>query len=562
MRSKSKDFFESIGEFPYNIGIYLTYTLDTVVIEKLTEYATGTILILHDYSQGKILEYNRDSRIICLPVNTLLPHQQNCFHSKLVLLKADERAKLIVGSVNLSTDSFSSEKEIAFEKELKFDNSEDVFLYKQVLTFFEKIGEQVPVSKDIFKNTLKKLKYPNLTQSTSDIEFVYNSKDKSIFDCLGSYIKKNRRDQKAKSIKIATPFVSDKYKAIEDFKKISPNISVYLRNGAKIEPFKQNGFKVFQPIKGKRSGFHAKLVLIEYKSDALLFIGSANFTEQGFFQNANQSSNQECGIILKTSKNEMNYWFDEKLWTQMDIENYKVNSDDNSTEWIQTGNEFYAWAITENNKIITHIYNPEKLQVIQDGKKINLQTIDENLNLFKTEKLKVKDKEQNIIKFEIGGKEIKIAVFELEEFNAANNKRNESIFYSFGGISSVNPKEVDEAIDKEKISIPITTTKINITEPPKLEQYYYNVKNLCKIIKNKKYFSEYNEREIKEELRKTNDGRSMYLALKLYKIFWHKPNTENISLLCRKRIDELSNELVIDQHRLNKFIKEWLTSKT
>ena len=564
MKRTSKDFFESIGEFHHNIGIYLTYTLETQVIDKLTEYATGTILILHDYTQGKNLNDNCNSSIACLSVKTLRKHDKNCFHSKLALLKSESGAKLIVGSVNLSTDSFVSEKEIAFEIEMKFDEQKDVFLYNRILKFIESLEEQILVPNKVLSETLEKLRYKELPESLSDIEFVYNSKDSSIFERLKKYISNHRRTQKAKSIKIATPFVSNDYPtiAIDELKEISSNISVYLRKGAKIDPFKKNQFKIFQPTSKKREGFHAKLVLIEFNNDAVLYIGSANFTDQGFFKNLNQSANQECGVVLKVPKNEMGEWFDEKLWKQLsdeELENYK-EADDNSLESKEQEMEYYAWAEKETNKVITYIFNPHNYHVskTKDGKKINLQQVYEGC-LFKTDELEMQN---GTIIFYIREEKVSIAVFEFNEYRTALNEKGESIFdsFTFKGIYSVNPKEMDDAISKEKISVS-ETTKIEIIEPPKLEQYFRNVKELLQHIKDKKYFSEYNEIEIQEEIRKSNDGRSMYLALQLLKLFKSKPNIDNLNRLCEKRIDELSEELPIDKKKLNKFLKEWLTSK-
>lgn len=34
MKKNSKDFFQSIAEYPHNIGVYLTYTLDNEVLKN------------------------------------------------------------------------------------------------------------------------------------------------------------------------------------------------------------------------------------------------------------------------------------------------------------------------------------------------------------------------------------------------------------------------------------------------------------------------------------------------------------------------------------------------
>jgi len=528
MKKNSKDFFQSIAEYPHNIGVYLTYTLDNEVIEKLSEVASGTKLILHDFKQGISIDDNANSTIVCFPMKPLKPNEKNCFHSKLALLKSEVGAKFIVGSANLSVDSFATEKEIAIEMELEFKTDTDVFIYNQILNFFEQLKSQLLIQNSIWEQTINKLRFKELPIKASDIHFIFNSKENSIFDEYKNYLASCRRGQSAKSIKVATPFVSDDYSKIEEVKSITDNISIYLRTGAKIKPFQNHHCKIFQPLNKKREGFHSKLILTEFNSDAVLFIGSANFTEQGFFKTLNESANQECGVILKVSLQEMQEWFAENFWKQLseiEIADYK-EAEDKSLEFFDSQNNHYAWAEKENSKITTYIFNPNNLPIrkTKDGIKIKLQNTDSEF-LFKTNEF---EEQKQTVNFFISDEKISVSVFELSEYISGLNEKGESIFDSFRGIYSVNPTELDTAINEGKLSIK-ETSSIKITEPPKLEQYFYNVKYLLQSIKHKKYFTDFNESEIQNEINKTDDGRTLYLTFQLFKAFNTKPNTENIN---------------------------------
>ena len=157
------------------------------------------------------------------------------------------------------------------------------------------------------------------------------------------------------------------------------------------------------------------------------------------------------------------------------------------------------------------------------------------------------EEQKQKVNFFIGDEKVFVSVFELTEYIAGLNEKGESIFDSFKGIYSVNPTELDIAINEGKLSIR-ETTSIKIIEPPKLEQYFYNVKQLISNIQKKKYFSEYNEKEISDVLsgviilddylgKKTlnenssreleNEGRYMYLTLQLLKAFNLKTHSEN-----------------------------------
>jgi len=561
MKKNSKDFFQSIKDYPHNIGIYLTYTLDNEVIDKLSEVATGTKLILHDFRQGKTLEDNLGSTLVYIPMKTMKPNEQNCFHSKFAFLKSETGTKFIVGSANLSANSFGShEPNIALELELSFDNEADVFIYNQILNFFEQLKSQLLIPNTIWEHTLEKLRFKELQKKESHIHFVFNSQGKSIFDEYKNYLAKYKGGKKAKRLKIATPFVSEEYSKMEDVKNFANEISIYLRKGTKIKPFEKHQFKIFQPANKKRQGFHSKLLLAEFNSDAVLFIGSANFTEQGFFKKLNESANQECGIILNVSLQEMQEWFNESSWKQLsesEIENY-VEAEDNSLEFFKSQGCHYAWAEKVNSKTITYIFNPNNLQVrkIRGGRKLNLIKMND-VFLFQTSELQTQNDK---VVFYIGEEKISVSVFELNEYISGLNEKGESIFDWFKGIYSVNPIELDNAIDKQKLSV-AEKTGIKITEPPKLEQYFYNVKCLLQSIKHKKYFSDFNDTEIKAEINKIDDGRTLYLTLQLLKIFSAKQNTEGLKQECLKRIGDLSDKLNIDKKNLNTFIKGWLTSK-
>src|SRR5688572_14102893 len=98
MEKRPGSLFDAISDFTHNIGIYLTYTLDAQVISKLTEHATGTITILHDYRQGQNVLFNRRNSVVAIPVKASGAGDRHCFHSKLVLLKNNDSAKIIISS--------------------------------------------------------------------------------------------------------------------------------------------------------------------------------------------------------------------------------------------------------------------------------------------------------------------------------------------------------------------------------------------------------------------------------------------------------------------------------
>ncbi len=107
---QAKDYFTHIREFDHKLGIYLTFTLDKEVINKIRENSSGRTIILHDYRQGISLDEAWKNRVLCIPFLSQSLRAETCFHSKLTLLKGKEQARLLIGSMNLSKSSFSGLK--------------------------------------------------------------------------------------------------------------------------------------------------------------------------------------------------------------------------------------------------------------------------------------------------------------------------------------------------------------------------------------------------------------------------------------------------------------------
>ena len=97
-------------------------------------------------------------------------------------------------------------------------------------------------------------------------------------------------------------------------------------------------------------------MLTEFNSDAVLFIGLANFTEQGFFKKTMQMNLQikSAEIILKVPLKEMQEWFAEKFWKQLsefEVADY-TEAEDNSLEFFDSQNNHYAWAEKRTQKLL------------------------------------------------------------------------------------------------------------------------------------------------------------------------------------------------------------------
>lgn len=549
MEKKAKSLFEAISEFPHTLGIYLTYTLDEAVIYKLTDYAKGVIIILHDYQKGVNLSFNRKNGILCIPMRPLNVSYQNCFHSKLILLKSGTSARVIISSANLTKESFRREKEIAWQQDLQFDNGTDVETYNSLISYLQDLNAQTVIKNETYNKVLK-LVETNKRETNNMQKFVFSNAEKSIYQHLTNFLDQNKINQVAISIKVATPFVSTTYDLTE-FEKLGP-INIYLRKGSKIpEAFRKH--IVYQPKDNKRNGFHAKIILLEYSNFIVAFIGSANFTQQGFFQSS-ATANQESGIIFKTSNKNLDQWFDESYWTHIsDLNNY-VETDSNLENFGE--GEFYAYAEKQVDLITVYLYNPENSEVYQNNRVIELDEV--GLQFYKTTKMisKVDDEGNESISFKIKDEERTIAVFNPLQFEEQLKQNGESLFHPFKGIYSVKFKELETTIEKQKIKVSNENSTIEISEPPVLEQYFYNIHNMCRTLSGRKIYTDHTV-ELLEEL-ESSEGPTLYKALQLAKIFNANDMTGKLKIVCEEKINTLLKKFGLDNKYSKTFLKEWL----
>lgn len=555
MERRSNSLFEAISDFAHNIGIYLTYTLDPRVVSKLTEHATGTITILHDYRQGQNIVFNQNSSIVAIPVKAWGAGDQHCFHSKIILLKNHDSAKIIVSSANLTTTHFiPAEKEIVWEVTIRFEVAEQAAFYHSVVQYLSYLEHLIPVKNEVYHHTLQTLQvHTALAQNPLTCRFIYNDAHHSMFTHIQAFLRDNHLDKPAEKAWIATPFVSDHY-GDHAFASLSKECSIYLRKGSRI-PVAFHTHKIFQADpKSKRNLFHAKIIVLHFKKKCVVFIGSANFTDQGLLKTTTASGNQECGVVFITEPTAMNDWFRDKYWHPVtDLEHYREDVQ-NAVERMEASCS-YAWAEKQQRTLTVYVFNPQHKNITQTGKKIACEKLPEGF--YTTTRLRSSyENEIEVVRFFVGSIEMVIGVFSPAEFNT-NTQKKEGLFDLFKGVYSVNPGQMDQVLEGERIKIE-SEAGIVITEPPRLEQYYQNVKRQVRYISSRQFFTDSNVQEVHHQLHHSADIRILYLALHLQKIFLQKPQCAKLSAICRKRIGELASEHDIDNTQLEKFLKQWL----
>jgi HKD family nuclease len=544
-----KDFFEEIRAFDHNLGMYHTFTLNKEVIEKIHDSSGGRTVIFHDFHQGVTLDNLQDNRILCIPVKPLTVGS-NLFHSKIALLKGKEKNRLIVGSMNLSKDSFSYPKEVCCSMDIEPDSD----IHCAVVDYFKSLKGQVCIdsSKPRVELLIKEIT-PLQTKKihkNRDIRFVYSSEYMSISEQMLSFLD-DITPKKAPILRIASPYMSDGEEYSRYFQefidRVKPkSICLYLRRNTKI-PLQMRihePIKVYSPKKkGNKDIFHAKIVMLDYgeKQDSIIYIGSANFTKQGFFQNLIRGANNECGIIVRMRNEFIREWFNTGWDDPVNSEDYIADGESKPSYALKP----YAWAEREEGRNISvYLFLPKDVPIdnvqIKGHKNSKFKQADETFDLAEYQVTIASKDNKIIIYLPIEPFTLDLEVFDFQEFSAAKSRDGESLFLYSSEIESIRESEVKKAIMKSGIKVNVTGG-VDIREPPVLEQFFHNVNGKVRAINSRRYFTESDKDELQGELKEQTGGPGLYLISQLSKVFRDK--NENLDYVCIQRAGEITKEM-------------------
>ena len=562
MRSNPEDFFSKIGSFDHTLGIYLTYTLDREVIDKIRDNSSGRTVILHDYQHGAILSDNRKSTVVCIPAAPEHIASVNCFHSKLALLIGRHKARLLIGSANLTKASFALAKEICCAIDVEYDSA----FYKDVAAYLSQIHCHKSMWREIVKEAIFTLPVSARNGSrNSQAAFIYNSKKKSISEQLYEY---SIREKVSTSpiIRISSPFLSKDLGAYFDefIQRFNPKeIQLYLRSKTPLsyQIKKKKEIKIFHPKK-KQWKYHVKIVMLDYGTHAIIYLGSANFTRQGFFYSLSQNGNEECGVILKVKgkdRKEIVDWFKKEWINPVNPSNWQ---EDNSMIFRDKDSlEPYAFAERKSGEtnITVYVYIPDS----KTPSALSLKVDDVKHRFIKGELCLYTNSEPIIsaksnIRISIPGDgDFEVEVFDEAKFDEARKCNGDSLFlYENSVMDSVSEPILRNGIKKEGITVD-HAPGVQIVEPPLLEQLYHNVRNKINHIRRRPYLSKAHLEELTEELKKQKGGTGLYFISHLYKVFRENKGAHEFYKICLKKIDEISRTIPTNPNRYKKFIKKW-----
>ena len=241
----------------------------------------------------------------------------SAFHPKLILLLGEEKAKLIVSSVNIKTSGYTLNNEIYNVFEYSKYNLENLNLIKDAINFFEKLNDIAYYQDTNIFNKINNLIYKYKETDNNSIKLIQNLEE-SVLGQLKNIIK-----DKVESIDIAVPYYDNELLAYKDLSTTfgCNNINLYLQNGLSTFPVEYNNvnnivqtdkLNIYLKLKnnGKKNFYHGKAFRINTENNSYILYGSSNCTLSALSKTYHDGGNIECNILEEGTKNDFDYFFD------------------------------------------------------------------------------------------------------------------------------------------------------------------------------------------------------------------------------------------------------------
>ena len=278
-------------------------------------------------------------------LNESIKHVENChlgrkymvnpvemngsFHPKLVLLLGEKKARLFVGSANLTASGYTTNNEVFNFFDYSSKNQENLDIINAAITFFVEINSLSYKQDSELIREVVNLKYYKRSEQSGDSVLLYNTKV-SILEQVAERI-----TQKVKDIKVIVPYYDSKLSALKAIKKTFPDAKTHLYLYKYLNTFPtqiddreriSDEIEVFEKFNSNTTYsstnfYHGKVFLFRCANADYVLYGSANCTQSALVKIKTDNGNVECDCFERGSKGEFDYF----------IDNLRISDDDEYT---------------------------------------------------------------------------------------------------------------------------------------------------------------------------------------------------------------------------------------
>jgi len=279
---------------------------------------------------------------------------KGAFHPKVFLLLGENKARLIVGSANLTQAGFLTNREICNVFEYNSENSEYLPMIQAAYSMFNLYQNKNPCRfmRDIIDATAGYNYLFENANSHSKLKFLHNCTD-TLYD----QINKELPDGLC-FVEIMTPYFDRNLSVIK--KIVEDNelkkVEVLIQDKTSNYPLKSNrpqktNIRMVEFCDNKL--YHGKVFRFKGKRQELVVFGSANCSTQAFLRTYEEGGNAEAIICVEGEVGTFDTFFQEGI-TRQDITKYfsTIERDIDIAEKDQTGVAFVEAYVSSNKLVV------------------------------------------------------------------------------------------------------------------------------------------------------------------------------------------------------------------
>ena len=330
---KKLDLVAEMNESGFEVLLAATYTVDLEMFEKLILRRllyNGCSYIGIYADQSRIVEEISSAE----GIQSLGRHytlkgviRGNAFHPKIYLLLGRKKAKLLLGSGNLTTAGWINNREVFGKFRYREGESENLSIIQDVYRQFIRYSETNRSAS--FEHIYRKAEvydylHPEKIQGLKEHQLCI-SHEEAIYSQL-----KKKIPEKLSEIHIFTPYFDGKLKVIEAMKRDFPGakISIYLQEATSnfpahmISKMKEELYKV-EYIENTKKNYHGKLIFFIGDDQEYLLFGSPNCSAPALLESGTKG-NEEASVLKEVEKGYFSDWMKNEIHAEMITDTIEV----------------------------------------------------------------------------------------------------------------------------------------------------------------------------------------------------------------------------------------------
>lgn len=307
----------------YDIALLTTFNFDIRLFEQaiLNSLFANNVRKITVYVDAEELTKSLQSVRTCqigrkYVVNPI--RINSAFHPKVVLLLGEKKARLILGSSNITTPGYTTNNEVFNFIDYTDKDPQYLDLIVEAIRFFNSIDKSSDQLDSELINEATSYSYYHRAKQNGEAFYLHNLKD-SIFSQARQLI-----SDEVQNIKIAVPYYDGELSAYKEIQNQFPNanIQLYIQNQKSTFPVDYNNknkvanhilpFVGFQQGNDnyKNNFYHGKVFLFQSTMKSYVLYGSANCTQAALTQSFAEGGNIECDLFEIGDREEFEYFFD------------------------------------------------------------------------------------------------------------------------------------------------------------------------------------------------------------------------------------------------------------